>query len=71
MSQIVAEGEVSFEVQERDHAEEPYHARLLPHGEWYSSDTVDGAVHKAASRATNMQVEEALGPLWNELASDT
>lgn len=62
--QIVAEGEVTFRVEKRDHEENPYRAKLPPHGEWYSAETVDGAVHKAASRATEGLVEEALGPLW-------
>lgn len=64
-AKIVDEGEITVEIQEWTREDDPYRARILPHGEWYADDTIDGAVHKAASRATEELIEEALGDLWH------
>lgn len=65
LGKIVDEGEITVEIEERTREDEPYRARIGHHGEWYADDTLDGAVHKAASRASEEMILEALGELWH------
>lgn len=63
---ILEEGEVRIEIQKRD-ADDPmerFWARVVGCDHWHGSDDVRDAIRGAASLATDAEIDDALGDLW-------